>query len=287
MNSLWFRQMRQAVGDSLKRRLGKESPFPEQTPVWQPPDEEAAVSVPPMDAAGRQRMLRSLDALANVCRACPLGPARMQAHEKAVPGEGPVDSLVFVVAERPGYRELRLGKPMVGPTATIFQSTMAFLGVSVEQTYRTNAVKCGGLQGRRISTDQWSTCSSIFLHRQILLCRPKVILVFGNTAFDAVMTAPYASSTFVQALQKANGHRGSLKDADVLKSPGKGVYQAKKSFDKFGARFVPYPLDPSIPVWWSKHYAALAREPDTSQSVIYTEDLIGLRQWLAEVQQKG
>lgn len=287
MNSLWFRQMRQSVRDSLKSRLGKESPFSEKAPTWQPSDEEAAVAVPQMDDEGRRRMLQSLKLLANVCRACPLGPARMQAHEKAVPGEGPLDPLVFVVAERPGYRELRLGQPMVGPTATIFQSTLAFLGIDVEQSYRTNSVKCGGLQGRRISTDQWSTCSSIYLHRQILICRPRVILAFGNTAFDAVMTAPYASSEFVQALQKANGHRGALKDANVLKSPGKGHYQAKKSFDKFGARFVPYPLDPSIPVWWSKHYAALAREPDTSQTVIYTEDLTGLRQWLSEIKQNS
>lgn len=110
---------------------------------------------------------------------------------------------------------------------------------------------------REPTKKEWCRCSSLWLHRQIRMVMPAVIMVFGSVAFDALM-------------QTRSMPGAEPKDC-------RNEFTSEKTFDDlYGNRLIDYPLDPRIKVWWTRHYAALARDP--RQRVRYTELLAPLKE---------
>ncbi len=111
------------------------------------------------------------------CIRCPLHATRT----KAVPGEGDASSDLMFVGEAPGYHEDQQGRPFVGQAGRLLQELLASIGLTREQVFIANVLKCRPPNNRDPLPDEVAACQA-FLQRQIELVRPRVICTLGNHA---------------------------------------------------------------------------------------------------------
>jgi uracil-DNA glycosylase family 4 len=129
--------------------------------------------------------LDSLDAVAERIRSthcCALCPARTN----AVPGEGDPHAKLVFIGEGPGATEDALGRPFVGQAGKLLDEIIQAIGLRREDVYITNIVKCRPPQNRKPLPDEMAACMP-YLHRQLALIRPKVIVALGSTAAEALL----------------------------------------------------------------------------------------------------
>jgi DNA polymerase len=84
-----------------------------------------------------RRSLKVLREAVQDCRGCDLYRDATQ----AVFGEGPAKARLMLVGETPGDREDIEGEPFVGPAGGLLRKALIDAGITVEETYLTNAVK--------------------------------------------------------------------------------------------------------------------------------------------------
>ena len=119
--------------------------------------------------------LEEIARLVRHCTDCPLSGGRTN----AVPGEGPVDAEIMFIGEGPGYQEDRQGRPFVGPAGQFLEELLASIGMTRQQVFIANMIKCRPPQNRDPSPSEMSTCSK-YLDRQIELIAPKIIVTLGR-----------------------------------------------------------------------------------------------------------
>jgi uracil-DNA glycosylase len=130
-------------------------------------------------------VLDSLDAVAERIRTtycCALCPNRTH----AVPGEGSPRARLVLVGEGPGATEDATGRPFVGQAGGLLDSILEAIDVPRNSVYITNIVKCRPPQNRKPLPDEIAACIP-YLHRQLELIRPKVIVALGGTAGEAML----------------------------------------------------------------------------------------------------
>jgi DNA polymerase len=113
---------------------------------------------------------------------CGLCPGRT----KAVPGEGNPHAKLFLVGEGPGATEDAQGRPFVGQAGNLLNGILEAIEVPRESVYITNIVKCRPPQNRKPLPDEIAACIP-YLHRQLEIIKPKVILALGSTAAEAML----------------------------------------------------------------------------------------------------
>lgn len=111
----------------------------------------------------------------SVCQLCALARTRA----KAVPGEGPVDAELLFIGEAPGFHENNQGRPFVGPSGQFLEELLRSIGLTRQQVYITNVVKCRPPNNRDPLPAEISACAD-YLDRVIALIRPKVIVTLGR-----------------------------------------------------------------------------------------------------------
>jgi uracil-DNA glycosylase len=129
--------------------------------------------------------LETLDDVAHRIRTtycCGLCPARLN----AVPGEGNPKAQLFLVGEGPGATEDAQGRPFVGQAGNLLNGILEAIEVPRASVYITNIVKCRPPQNRKPLPDEIAACIP-YLHRQLEIIRPKVILALGSTAAEAML----------------------------------------------------------------------------------------------------
>jgi len=109
------------------------------------------------------------------CKRCPLHRTR----KNAVPGEGGFKKRIMFVGEAPGRREDELRRPFVGAAGKLLDEMLKEIGLSSEDVYITNIVKCRP-PGNRDPTDEEISLCSPYLERQIEIMRPKIICPLGR-----------------------------------------------------------------------------------------------------------
>jgi uracil-DNA glycosylase family 4 len=121
-----------------------------------------------------------LDAVAErvrACTACALASTRTH----AVPGEGAPTARVLLVGEGPGANEERLGRPFVGASGAFLTKMLASIGLTREDVFITNTVKCRPPGNRDPLPEELAACAH-FLDEQIAAIRPRVIVPLGRHA---------------------------------------------------------------------------------------------------------
>ncbi|MFL5548544.1 MAG: uracil-DNA glycosylase [Gemmatimonadales bacterium] len=113
---------------------------------------------------------------------CALCPNRTN----AVPGEGNPQAKLFLVGEGPGATEDAQGRPFVGQAGNLLNGILEAIEVPRDTVYITNIVKCRPPQNRKPLPDEIAACIP-YLHRQIEIVQPKVILALGSTAAEAIL----------------------------------------------------------------------------------------------------
>lgn len=136
-------------------------------------------------AADPLRELTSLGALEPVidaCRKCQLGSSRLH----SVPGEGNPTARLVVVGEAPGATEDETGRPFVGRAGKLLEDILAAIGLKREDVFICNVLKCRPPGNRTPEPLEVAACSP-YLHRQLELIGPRVILAMGLPAAHALL----------------------------------------------------------------------------------------------------
>ncbi len=153
----------------------------------------AAVSTKEAAAArlakeGTAEGIRELDfdALGEAARAC----TRCLLHESrknVVFGEGDLEARVVCVGEAPGAVEDDTGRPFVGRAGQLLDLLLMSVGLRRDEVYICNVLKCRPPGNRDPSTEEIATCSP-FLLRQIELIDPEVVVAFGRSAAQTLLS---------------------------------------------------------------------------------------------------
>lgn len=109
------------------------------------------------------------------CRDCELAKYRT----KVVPGEGSEDADLLFIGEAPGWHEDQQGRPFVGPAGAFLDQLLASIGLSREQVYIANVIKCRPPQNRDPLPAETQACRK-WLDRQIEIIRPRMIITLGR-----------------------------------------------------------------------------------------------------------
>lgn len=110
-----------------------------------------------------------------VCTKCSLSKTR----KKAVPGAGNPESRILFIGEAPGKSEDAKGEPFVGAAGRFLDTLLIGSGLSREEVFITNIVKCRPPGNRQPKPSEIETCAS-YLDRQIRIVRPRFIITLGN-----------------------------------------------------------------------------------------------------------
>ncbi len=116
------------------------------------------------------------------CTKCDLSKTRTN----SVPGKGNFHSNVIFVGEAPGKNEDKNGEPFIGIAGKKLSIALEKAGISREEVYITNIVKCRPPKNRVPTTIERETCQE-YLKQEIAIIKPKIICVLGNTAFNSLL----------------------------------------------------------------------------------------------------
>jgi uracil-DNA glycosylase family 4 len=124
--------------------------------------------------------------------ACMKCPHLASSRKNVVFGVGNIDSPLMFVGEAPGADEDEQGEPFIGKAGQLLTKIIQATGLSRADVYIANILKCrpdtpGQSAGNRKPTsDEMATCIP-YLHEQIDLIRPKVIVALGATAVEGLL----------------------------------------------------------------------------------------------------
>lgn len=132
------------------------------------------------------------------CHKCPLARGRT----KTVPGQGPADAKLMFIGEAPGFHEDRQGLPFVGAAGQFLEQLLASIGMTRDQVYICNVIKCRPPNNRDPLPEEIEACRP-YLDRQIELVRPRVIVTLGR--FSMARYFPNASISQIHGRAKRIG----------------------------------------------------------------------------------
>ena len=116
------------------------------------------------------------------CIKCELSETRTN----SVPGKGNFKSDVIFVGEAPGKNEDEKGEPFIGIAGKKLSDALENAGISRDDIYITNIVKCRPPSNRVPKTNERETCQE-YLKQEISIIKPKLICILGNTVFNSIL----------------------------------------------------------------------------------------------------
>ena len=141
-----------------------------------------AFSSPVHPTKEKRKLLAELDAQVKVCNSCRLCEKRTN----TVFGEGDVDAKIMFIGEGPGENEDLQGRPFVGRAGELLNNMIVGMGLTRDQVFIANIVKCRPPGNREPSPDEVATCTP-FLEKQIEIIRPRVIVTLGRPALQHML----------------------------------------------------------------------------------------------------
>ncbi|HKC66229.1 MAG TPA: uracil-DNA glycosylase [Pyrinomonadaceae bacterium] len=142
--------------------------------------------------------------------------AEMLRRAKAMPqfenrvfilGEGRVGARVAVVGESPGPPDIDSGRPFMGPAGHMLNRILEAIGLKREDCYLTNTVKYISA-GDELTPDILSFFTP-YLHRELAVVRPEVVIAFGNTPTRALLHTK-------KPISKVRGEFHDYQDAKLM-----------------------------------------------------------------------
>jgi uracil-DNA glycosylase len=121
--------------------------------------------------------LKEIENQAKVCTKCPLSKTR----NNVVFGMGSADAEIMFVGEAPGYNEDKTGVPFCGKAGEILNQLLSSVGLSREEIYITNIIKCRPPNNRDPLPQEAESCRE-YLEKQLEIISPEVICCLGRHA---------------------------------------------------------------------------------------------------------
>ena len=153
------------------------------------PNVTPATEIPSLDPTAKAGAFAELRARALACLKC----SHLASSRKTVVfGVGNPDADLMFVGEAPGADEDLQGEPFVGKAGQLLTRIIETMGLRRGDVYIANILKCrpdtpGQTAGNRKPTpEEMATCIP-FLHEQIDLIQPKVLVALGATAVEGLL----------------------------------------------------------------------------------------------------
>jgi DNA polymerase len=122
-----------------------------------------------------------LTAVYRQARSCTRCPELARTRRQVVFGSGNADADLMFVGEAPGAREDEQGIPFVGAAGKLLGELLADVGLTREDVFVANVLKCRPPGNRDPLPAEIENCSD-YLMRQVELIEPRVICTLGNFA---------------------------------------------------------------------------------------------------------
>ena len=151
------------------------------------PEGDESVSDGPAPTAGPQSQGTHKD-LARLgdevvrCERCDLHSVR----KNAVFGAGDACARWLFVGEAPGAEEDKQGLPFVGRAGSLLNGMLLSIGLSRDEVYIANVLKCRPPNNRDPFGREVQQCNP-YLHQQISLVQPEIIVAMGRFAAQALL----------------------------------------------------------------------------------------------------
>jgi len=165
------------------------APAAEQTTLLALPDETVPSQSPPLEPQAKAAAFAALRARALACVKCP----HLASSRKNVAfGVGSIDAQLMFVGEAPGADEDEQGEPFVGKAGQLLTKIIQATGLKRADVYIANILKCrpdtpGQTAGNRKPTAAEMATCILYLHEQIDLIRPRVIVALGATTVEGLL----------------------------------------------------------------------------------------------------
>jgi len=153
------------------------------------------------------------------CRLC-------EKRTNVVPGEGSYSADIMFIGEGPGKDEDAQGRPFVGAAGKLLTQLIESIGLTRDQVFIANVVKCRPPNNRDPEPDEIATCYP-YLNKQIELIKPKLIVTLGRHSMGRFLPGLKISEVHGQP-KRANGVWQSRQVYLPLYHPAVALYDPNK-----------------------------------------------------------
>ncbi len=171
-------------------------PEPQQAPALGRPEHqvpEAVASPEPLVASGNSAAERIISLKRQAAGWAPVR-ALGSLRQTMVFSVGNPEADVMLIGEAPGYDEERLGEPLVGKAGQKLDGILKAMGLARRDVYMTNVVKFRPAMPNQTTNSRKPTSAEMeacmpFIHAEVEVVAPKVIIVLGGTPAQALLGA--------------------------------------------------------------------------------------------------
>jgi DNA polymerase len=160
------------------------------------PAPAAVIGAPPsttiINSPSSPEKSAALVALRERALGCVKCPHLASSRKNVVFGVGNLDAQLMFVGEAPGADEDAQGEPFVGAAGQLLTKIISATGLARGDVYIANILKCrpdmpaGSTGNRKPTPEEMQTCIP-YLHEQIDLIQPKVLVALGGTAVEGLL----------------------------------------------------------------------------------------------------
>lgn len=165
------------------------------------------------------------------CQKCTLGKTR----NKFVFGVGNPNAHAMLIGEAPGAEEDAQGEPFVGRAGKLLNDILKAVNLKREEVYIANILKCRPPGNRDPQPLEMETCIP-YLHKQIELIKPKIILCLGRVAANGLLNKKLSLGDLRNSVYDFNGVKvmATYHPAALLRNPNwkRGCWEDVQKFKK-------------------------------------------------------
>ena len=154
-----------------------------------------------------------LEEVVKQCRKCRLCETR----KNVVFGVGNREADIMFIGEGPGADEDAQGEPFVGKAGKLMNMAFDMLGIKREEVYIANIVKCRPPNNRNPQDDEAENCLD-YLRNQVILVKPKIIVLLGSVALKNVLGKEYGK--LIPKIREAISKLNQMDLANKVKNGG-------------------------------------------------------------------
>ena len=176
----YLQQQKDLYGDTLYFETDLVQPLLRSSAL--PNSSETEASSMPDQYWKKATSIDELDEMIRGCRACPLGDTR----KKFVFGIGNPNADVVLIGEAPGAEEDKQGIPFIGRAGKLLTEILKAIDFTRDDVYICNILKCRPPNNRDPLASEVELCEP-YLHKQLELLQPKVMLALGRVAAQTLL----------------------------------------------------------------------------------------------------
>ena len=103
-------------------------------------------------------------------------------------GDGNIDSPIMIIGEAPSIEEETVNKPFQGDAGRLLEKMLSAINIKKQFVYCCYAINFRPPEDRK-PTSQEIKRYSVFLKEHISIIDPKILIILGNTAMEAVISS--------------------------------------------------------------------------------------------------